>query len=370
MKAEEALIYLTACAVNQEKPVADVVLPVDMDLLYKYAYFHQVTALVATQLKSLGISDQRFKEELVTSTWKNMVVDSHQKEVLSGLEKAGIRYLPLKGCIIKKEYPKPEYRQMSDVDILVEADKIEQAVRVMKELGFTQTSEDIVYDTSFKKPPVSVFEIHKTLFTKVNPGAHVYEYYRNVFDWASKDEGNDYGYHFTDEDFYIYTLMHEYKHFKFFGAGLRCLLDTYVYLKKHAKHMDWEYIRGETEKLGIRDFEVENRRLSLKIFRTGIPENLTYEERKLLNYHLTSGAYGTDRHRFQNKVRKKGLLPYVWGRVFLPMRVVKIWYPFFAKHKILLPLLPLYRLIKFRKSAKEEVSLIRQTIQDKPEELE
>ena len=46
------------------------------------------------------------------------------------------------------------------------------------------------------------------------------EYYQDVKSHLILDEGSRYGYHFSDEDFYLYMLAHEYKHFS--GSGTGC----------------------------------------------------------------------------------------------------------------------------------------------------
>lgn len=366
MKTEDALIYLAACAVNNKRPEAEIVMPVNVDELFALAFFHQVTALICEPLKILGIEDARFRQELITAVWRNCVTDTETDKVLSGFEKAGIRYMPLKGSIIKHDYPKPEYRQMVDVDILVDEQQIDRAVDVMTQTGFEQLSFDIIYHISFGKKPICMFEIHRYLFPEQNPSRKVFDYYKNIFERLEKDTDNQYGYHFSPEDFYLYMVMHEYKHFAAGGAGLRSLLDTYVFLKKHHKELDWNYIREEIRKLGAEEFEKENRTLALSLLNNGMAEELTAEEKSLLKYYLTSGAAGTEEHDIQNKVRKAGLIRYILQRVFLPMDLVKLAFPFFYRHKILLPFLPLYRVIKLRKNMAAEIRLIRGALKDKP----
>lgn len=45
--------------------------------------------------------------------------------------------------------------------------------------------------------------------------------------------GDGYEKHFSREDFYIYLVAHEYKHYFLGGTSLRSLADTYIYLKKY-----------------------------------------------------------------------------------------------------------------------------------------
>ena len=47
-------------------------------------------------------------------------------------------------------------------------------------------------------------------------------------------------------------------------------------------------------------------------------------------------------------------------RIFLPMESIRRVYPFFYKHKILIPFLPLYRIIHLRRNAAEELRMLRE----------
>jgi len=174
----------------------------------------------------------------------------------------------------------------------------------------------------------------------------IVEYYQEVKSRLIQNDGSSFGYHFSDEDFYIYVIAHEYKHYSGSGTGLRSLLDTYVYLKKKDDTLDWLYIRRELEKLRISDFEAKNRSLAMHLFGN---EELTREDREMLEYILSSGTYGTVNNLVQNRLEKcgsgfGGKVKYVFHRLFLPMDVVREAFPAFVRIPVLLPFLPIYRL--------------------------
>lgn len=202
------------------------------------------------------------------------------------------------------------------------------------------------HDVYFKQP-VSNFEMHTGLFGEANK-PEIYEYYKNVKERLIKDENNSFGYHFSNENLYIYLTAHEYKHFSASGTGLRSLLDTYVFLKKYGTQLDMEYISDETKKLGINDFEQQNRSLALHLFGDS---KLTENDSEMLEYVISSGTYGTLRNSIENSVKqngggKKGKIAYIKSKLFLPLDIVKAAYPFYYKHKALLPVLFVYRLGK------------------------
>ena len=143
-------------------------------------------------------------------------------------------------------------------------------------------------DDAYFKAPVCNFEMHISLFCSMNIG-NLYDYFNNVKERLIKDENNKYGYHLSNEDFYLFMTAHEYKHFTGFGTGVRSLVDTYIFLRKFNDKLDWHYINTELKKLGISDFERQNRELAIKVFSM---KKLEREDRKLLCDYAVSGAYG------------------------------------------------------------------------------
>ena len=371
MKTEEALIYLVSCAVNRVTPDAAAVSSADLEALFVFSCGHQLAALCASALRDAGINDSRFSQEWAKQLWLNRNVRMQRLEVLKRLEEAGIWYMPMKGVILQDSYPQAGLRQMSDNDILFDSDRAEDVREIMESLGFTTEIYDSEHRDTYIKEPAYYFEMHRVFFADDVPYEAFLTYYSGIRDRMLKDEGNRFGYHLSHEDFYIYMIAHEYKHYMWGGTGLRSLLDVYVYLRKHAGTLDMDYISGEMKKLGIADFEEKNRRLALKVFSPeffsaekisaadDVLNALTAQEREMLGYFITSGAYGTYEHTISNAVESMGKFRYVLQRIFIPLRLVEKYYPFFYRHKMLLPLLPLYRLVKRREGARNEIRVLR-----------
>ena len=97
---------------------------------------------------------------------------------------------------------------------------------------------------------------------------------------------------YLTEDFYIYIITHEYKHFSGCGTGIRSLLDCIILLNKFEKLLDWDYIRCETDKLGLTDFEETQRKLCKKLLSSFDEADFTQNETELLQYFVSSGVYG------------------------------------------------------------------------------
>jgi len=360
------ILYLTRCVVNQEIPDKARVESMNQEQLYEAAQRHSMTAVTAFALESAGIRHKDFTEAKEKALRKNIIFDAERKKILQKLEDAKIWYIPLKGAILKDYYPKMGMRQMTDNDILFDASRRENVREIMLNLGFTVNHFGVGYDDAYFKKPVCNFEMHSTLFSGVDMPflMKMHEYYENIRERLLKDENNQYGYHFSDEDFYLYMIAHEYKHYAMSGTGVRSLLDMYIFLRKFQDSMNWEYILAETQKLGIADYEQKSRKLAFRIFTN---QELTPDEKEILDYYIFSEAYGTSANFAANRAKSfhtDSQFQYIFHRIFPPMEIVQMWYPFFYKYKIFLPVLwfivrPFKALTVKKSLAKEEMKQLK-----------
>lgn len=138
----------------------------------------------------------------------------------------GMLYLPLKGIIMNDYYPSVGMRQMSDNDILFDADAWERMEKHM------------------------ISEGYKAEYVGKGHDERWVEYYSDIKDRLIPDRTDDrcYGYHMSDEDFYIYITSHAYKHYSGSGTGLRTLMDFYAYLNAKGDTFNLDYIWTECKK--------------------------------------------------------------------------------------------------------------------------
>ena len=128
-----------------------------------------------------------------------------------------------------------------------------------------------------------------------------------------------------------------------------------MYLNAKEDSLDMSYIERECEKLGIAEFEKQGRELCKKVFSKELAQrNLTEEEKNMLDYYLTSGVYGFMERRMENRFGKfkeetgsTSKLRYAFKRIFPDMDTYRVFYPFFYKHKWLLPVGWAYRLVRW-----------------------
>lgn len=362
MKTCNDMIYLLACLSNKEVPDQKVIEHIVLEELYQLAKYHNLAAMVCMALEATDIFRTRKEEQLIRK-WKeakekavrkSMMLDIERQEITKFMEKEGIWYMPLKGIIIKELYPRIGMREMADNDILYDKSYQKELLGFMKERGYKAIGVGRGNHDVYMKPPVYNFELHTALFN-MNTGEKWVSYYSDIKEKLIKDDNNSFGYHFKEEDSYIYMMTHGYKHYNSGGTGLRTLLDIYIYLNKKETELDWSYISKESKKLGIDEFEQESRMLSKKLF-TSREAALTQKETKMLQYYLNAGSYGTLEHKVANDIRKHQKksepvtkatkLKYYIRRLFPDESYYAGSLPFFHKHKFLRPLYVIYRLIR------------------------
>ena len=337
----DAIVYLCGNAVNGTKPALQKIEGISLEELFEAAKKHMLSAIVGMALESAGLKTKCFSQAIAMAQMKNILLDTHRKQVLTALEAAGVWYMPLKGSVIKEMYPRYGMREMADNDILVDPQKRAQVKDIMEDLGFTTEEYNLENHDAFFKEPVCNFEMHSRLFNS-RTKKQILRYYRDVKDRLIKDEENSFGYHFAPEDFYIYMIAHEYRHYVQGGTGLRSLLDTFVFLKQKEKELDWDYIRRETQKLEIGEFEEENRMLAMHLFEE---KQLTRSEQSMLDYMFGSNAFGTLANDVNNQILERGRLGFFFSRLFPSYQYMAGSFPAMRKAPFLYPVFWVCRLM-------------------------
>lgn len=346
-----AILYLCVCVLTDTKPNTEKISGINLKDLYTISKFHSLTAIVCEGLErsELSLSDENreymiiFRKEKEKAVRKNLLLDTERSNICAYMEQHGIWYMPLKGVVLKDMYPKIGLRQMADNDILFDKTHRQAVKNYFLNRNYEVKAYGIGNHDVYLKNPVYNYEMHVALYEDNN--SLNWQYYKDVKDRLVKDADNGFGYHFTDEDFYLYFISHGFKHFDESGNGLRFLLDLYVYLLKKNSEMNFNYINNELKKLGISEFEQNCRELVSEIFRNINDfkyEALKPEQRDLLLYFITSGTYGTVERRVGNGIKKRGKWGYLIFRIFPGADTLAGYHPVF-KHKWLIPVGWVYR---------------------------
>ena len=216
------------------------------------------------------------------------------EQLCATFEENGIDYMPLKGCNMKKLYPRPEMRSMGDADILIRLEQYERIPPLMKQLQYEAIKES-PYDFCWQGPGLYV-ELHKRLFAPAQ--TDLYGWFGDGWDKAGKAEGCRY--EMTREDEYVYIFTHMTKHFRFCGIGVRHFVDLYVYRQAYPQ-MDEARIEQAMTSLRLLDF-YHNVRKALEVWFEYAPADSVTE--MITEYVFSSGSFGTT----QNKLYSEELL--------------------------------------------------------------
>lgn len=382
ISAETALIYLLGCGINGFVPEHEILCGMDWKAVHQISVRHTLAAAVCMAVES-GLAAKPFaldatqtqalaywKDAKNKAIRKNMLLDSERTRLADFCESVGCWYMPLKGSILKDLYPHAGMRQMADNDILFDPAFQQQICDWFVANGYTAESVARGNHDVYHKPPVYNFELHTALFNDA-----IYPewaaYYADVKSRLRPVEQSC-GKRFSDEDFYIYITLHEYKHFHGSGTGLRSLVDCYVLCNNMAADLDAAYIQAELKKLGIAEFEEKTKQLAKELFLNPsayLTAVLTADQKELLDYYLGSGTYGKMENRIRNKLTVDGKITgrskaeYLLSRMFLPQKVMLGAYPRLARCKVLLPLCYVHRLVvkafKRREAIQEEFEVLK-----------
>ncbi len=343
------LLYLLSCVFNGKEPKEEQ--GIDYRELLDLARKHQVYNIIFPAISSLeGVPDEEkseFRDYSMSELKRMLVINNEREIILEKLTEKGIRYMPLKGLILKAYYPKESMRQMSDNDILFDEENRDAVAEIMKECGYKSTATGENSDDYFKEP-FSTFEFHRTLFFMEHNFCPEFD---NLWENASQDEENPCLYHMGLDDIYIYNVCHMYKHFSTAGCGIRFLADNYLFLRRDGDKLDNAYVSEKLSEYGILDFEQKTRRLAFKIFDG---EKLSDDEEELLRVFINFGIFGSDSVRIQRELEQmadgtpldKAKKKYILKRLFPPKKKMKADYRVLEKHPYLLPAIYIHRFFK------------------------
>ena len=221
-------------------------------------------------------------------TMQNIVVNQNQmyllKVLFAAFEKDGISYMPLKGTLLKKAYPKPEMRTMSDADVLIKEEEYSKIKSVMQRLGYTEKHESD-HEYVWKKG-VLTLELHKSIMPTYHKD--YFDYFGNGWKLANEKIDN-YGYKMKPEDEFIYNFTHLAKHYRGGGIGIKHVTDVFVCFNAD-KGLDTAYIEMELKNLHLWDFYT-NISQTVKVWFEG--KEPTEKTNYITDYIFSSGSYGT-----------------------------------------------------------------------------
>lgn len=294
-------------------------------------------------------------------------------ELYSSLRGRGITPLVVKGLVCRSLYPRPDYRESGDEDVLCGEQNFKSCHKAMIDLGMEPCSSDLdSYEVPYRKGDGLLYiELHKTLF----PGdsdifgdcnrifEHSFEHPSQITVGGVEVATLDWSEHM------LYLILHAFKHFLHSGFGIRQVCDMVLFANAYGHLLDWKYIQKKCKGLRAEQFAVAIFAIGQK-YLTFCPEKAHYpiswstmevDPEPLLQDMLCGGIYGgADRSRVHSsnmtlnavKADKKGKQSgnLLWT-VFPPAKLLVSRFHWLRRKPWLLPLAWLLRIFGYLKEA-------------------
>lgn len=337
----------------EEKPEG-----IEFEKVFRLAEFHDVanTAFYAVE-KLKNPPDEalmkRWSEVRDRAIVKDLIQQEEFAAISAEFENAGIRHVPLKGLLLKHDYPQSDFRLMTDLDILIDESERKNAEKIMLSLGYRREESDNVEDTYYKDPVMNV-ELHYSLMLR-----GFSEDYQRLFDapWAHCVESRELQKRFRADYFFAYVLAHAMKHYENSGTGIRSFMDFYIYEQKNP-----EAVAAAVELFQeprIRKLAGDCVKLS-KLWFSGAEDDGSLTEME--NFVLSSGTYGSFVNGTEYRIKNGGKAAYLRYLVFPPLEMMKNYYPVLRKAPVLLPFCWIARIctrpFRFRKENFEKLKTL------------
>lgn len=324
---------------------------VDFLQVYELAKMHRLENFVFSFLDKMGTADKY--PDICENYMRYIGIDANQdyylNHILNIFETNGIKHMVLKGSVMKYIYPMPELRECADIDIWIDPNDAKQAKQLLEAEGFLTIRYGISNHDEYCINNMVYVELHKEL---VSEKYQWYEVCNSIVRDCRKEDGCNYRYKMSDEDFYVFMLIHMAKHILYGGAGIRLVLDVWVYLR--AYKLNQESLMARLKEADLVMFDKTIRQLCDYWFNDKEVTDIVVMQ--LADYMINSGWNGTDEQvKLTNSIRETEnnhtrLHRYVKS-IFWSKNKMAERYPILNKCPILLPIMWIHRVVNalFRK---------------------
>lgn len=317
-----------------------------------------ITFCALNSIKNLerGSSWVEHRKKFLSDCSRSEVQLGEYDKLIPYLCEHGVKVLPLKGCVIKKLYPTPSLRVMSDIDMLYDGVTPQELSELMEKAGYSTENLESGCHEVFHKKPVMNIEPHRKLVADDSPYRSVLQ---DMFSKAVPDEKIKNLYHMKPEDLYIHVIVHAAKHFEGSGLGIRPMGDIYVLNQTYKDSFDWKYINESLASVGLTKFEEKLRTLAYAFF----GEEKSEVSEMDLEFFFRGGTYGNYGSNSWKYIGQggKSSLGFFLNRTFLPYSSMKEMFPVLRKFPVLLPFVWIYRIIDVLLHRRQNVVKIAKT---------
>lgn len=350
MKARSVLFALLRTAVCGERVNETIVnscTPEILEEVYALAAKHDLAHLVCHALDQLSLptcpATQKFQRAKSQAIFRFVKLDHTYSQILGCLEEAQIPFIPLKGSVLRRQYPEPWMRTSCDIDILVHEKDLDRAEAALTSALSFQSNGKGDHDIAMSSPAGVSLELHYDTVQQRYANDLRREVLATFWERAVPVTENAFEHRIPEDLFYFYHIAHIAKHFETGGCGVRSILD--IWILHHRCEFDPQSREALLSQGGLLKFARVMEDLSESWF-SGKPLDAVTEQAG--NYILYGGMYGNQTNRAAfGQAKAGGKLRYlITRRIFMPYDYLKAEYPVLQKHKWLTPLFQVVRWVR------------------------
>lgn len=288
-EVQKYFIALLSSHLNKKAPQSSS--NIDWIELFKLAELHNLTGIIAVELKKLPADKQpndkvkSYFNQVIGLTIQNTELKNQGIKVMkNALSQAKIMHTIIKGGAIRKLYPAPELRTSGDTDVVIQQEDKEKVKNILLNAGFKLKSESVEQVVLNYLDQEFQFKTYFDCLTKTD---------RLYFSTDLCDSDNGFTYYLKPKYHLIYVINHLLKHVKSGGVGLRQLMDVDVILRNES--IDLNDILPTFKEMNIEKSALVIIALAKRLFNT--PINLDYSVdnelfNKIIDMMLTGGVFG------------------------------------------------------------------------------
>lgn len=243
-------------------------------------------------------------------------------QIEKALENAGIHYAPLKGAVLKKDYPQMHFRFMSDLDFYIKPEDrpaIREAIEGIdgKFKGTESGDEQFLFWDQLG------IEFHgRLLYRKTKAGIENYP----AWEFVDTEKNR-----LSEEGYALNLIGHIVHDLADSGPGIRYILDLWIYRNRHQPQPDWEVVDETLKRDSIYDAAHNLLNLSEYLFGCGEENPLMIE---MADYVLKGGLHGDYKRGLASQAASGKALR---KQLFRNRTEFENRYPWLKKYPFLLP---------------------------------
>lgn len=360
---QRQLIDCISAAIHGNKINASSNKNINWTKIIEQAYKHNVQALLYFSLDKIG----EFNEKLFEDIKKNTIITAlQQMKHVQQLEKVfrkfkdnNVALAGLKGIAVRGLYERPEFRTMSDCDLLVQKYNLERGKQLLLKLGYIYSGCEKNH-LSFKHEKFLPIDLHWTLEDKRGKGSADFdkEVWKNVIEIPI---GKEKGLSLSWEDTLVHLLMHMAGHTVNNGFGIRQLCDVALVIEKNFHSINWTSFYKKIKSIEIEKFTIAVFITCKELFKIEVPYEITkhgeFTSKYLdmfINYMYSCGAQGRfdlvnvysnqlaynpgNNGASENNESKRSIIKRIVKILFPGIQEIKNKFPYTKKIIVLIPL--------------------------------